>query len=171
MAPDLWRKKVASSSNSGSNTADTAVQLLVKSGAFFDFAGEWCSRHQSLVELSKDNREDGAKALEALLRETSSAKGLGEQRLYREFRSFVVTHDEVWKRSEADLALRRAIDELDGSGDNTLTVVVDAKVAGARKALRTSLVKELDKSAPAAEKKAADAIRARFLTEGIVGWA
>ena len=80
-------------------TAQTPEALLVKSGAFFDFASEFCRSHPSLVAQASSLSPEGPgnADLSRSLRDALS----DDARLLKDLRAFISSDPEKFKRSSA----------------------------------------------------------------------
>ena len=67
-APSMHSRSSQASLLEAEEEAAAADRALVASGAYFEWASDWCIRHPNLVALSATNHKAGAEALDAVLR-------------------------------------------------------------------------------------------------------
>jgi hypothetical protein len=142
------------------DTAQTPEALLVKSGAFFDFASEFCRRHPALVaQASSSSSSSSSQDISTAVREALS----DEARLARDLREFITSDkDDVFRRASALESLDRAEASLPLSSSLS-SLIQKARLEVKRDLLRRMTDDPLERDACLARAK--DSIRSRLLSE------
>lgn len=147
----------------GSRTAEAA---LVRSGAFFDFAGDWLGARPALVlraaQLSglfdqgaPPQQPGGETEVEDLL-----SAAFVDGSLFAEFVRWLGRHDEVWAAS--DTAFDAAQAQLSAEGGDLRTVHA---LQAARRSHHESLRRQLAEHRPEVVRRLKDSISARLLSD------
>ena len=144
-------------------TAQTPEALLVKSGAFFDFASEFCRSHPSLVAQASSLSPEGPgnADLSRSLRDALS----DDARLLKDLRAFISSDPEKFKRSSAlgFLDSAEASSSSSSSSSSSAALIAKARVEIRRELLQTMSDDPRQRAKVVARTK--DSIRARFLSE------